>query len=341
MSAAFATVLQPDLSLARTERDIPRPRRGEALIRLRATSLNYHDVLRLGGGYPDLPLPCVPFSDGCGDVVAVGEEVTRVAVGDRVMPNFFPLWSGGPESAYGRSVVYGDHIDGTLQSHLCADALALVRAPSHLDDLEAATLGCAGVTAWRSVVALGGARPGQWVVVEGTGGVALFALAFARMSGARVCVTSSSDEKLDRARELGADATINYRSHPDWAKEVLELTDGRGADHVVDIGGPDTLPLAIKAAAIGGRVSIIGARSGIGREPPFPIRTVMKKNLTLRGLSVGSRTDFEDMCAAISSSGYRPVIGATLPYADVEKAVELMESQQHVGKIALAIDERG
>lgn len=337
MSDAFAYRLHGAGQLIREARDIPSPRRGEALVKLSATSVNFHDVIRIRGGYPDLPLPIIPFSDGCGEVIEVGEDVTRVKPGDRVMPTFFPEWIAGPVNAWVRSTVYGDHIDGTLQSHLCTNAAALVTAPPHLDDLEAATLGCAGLTAWRSVITLGLAKPGDVVVIEGTGGVSLFALAFAKMAGAHAVVTSSSDEKLERARALGADDTINYHATPDWGGEVLRLTDGEGASHVIDIGGPDTLPQAIKAAKVGGRVSIIGARSGLEREPIFPVRTVMKKNVTLAGLSVGSRADFEAMVQAVHVNGLKPVIGAVLPVDRVIEAVELMESQKHFGKIAISI----
>lgn len=337
MSEPFAFRLHAAGQLVRETANIPTPRRGEALVRLAATSVNFHDVIRIRGGYPDLPLPIIPFSDGCGEVIAVGEDVSRVKPGDRVMPNFFPGWIAGPVDANVRASVYGDQINGTLQSHLCTDAAALVPAPAHLSDLEAATLGCAGLTAWRSVIALGAARPGDVVVIEGTGGVSLFALAFARMAGARTIVTSSSDDKLERARALGAHDTINYRATPDWAAEVLKLTGGEGASHVIDIGGPDTLPQAIKAAKVGGRVSIIGARSGLEREPIFPVRTVMKKNVTLSGLSVGSRSDFEAMVAAVSVHGLKPVISEVLPVDRVMEAVELMESQKHFGKIAISI----
>jgi NADPH:quinone reductase-like Zn-dependent oxidoreductase len=337
MADAFSLQLRAPGQLTLQQRDIPVPRRGEAVVRLSATSVNFHDVIRVGGGYPHLPLPIIPFSDGCGEVVAVGEGVDRIKLGDRVMPNFFPNWIAGPVNGRVRAIVYGDQIDGTLQSHLCTNADAFVLAPPHLNDVEAATLGCAGLTAWRSVVALGSAQPGDVIVIEGTGGVSLFALSFAKMTGARVIITSSSDEKLERAKALGADDTINYRSTSDWADEVLKLTDGEGASHVIDIGGPQTLPLAIKAAKVGGRVSIIGARSGLDVEPIFPVRTVMRKNVTLTGLSVGSRSDFENMVRAVSTQRLKPTLSHVLPVDQAMEAIRLMESQQHFGKIGISI----
>lgn len=335
MSNAFAFVLRDTDTLVREDRPVPEPRRGEVVVALGATSVNFHDVIRVRGGYPDLPLPIVPFSDGCGLVVSVGEDVSRLKIGDRVMPNFFRNWMAGPVSAENRSVVYGDQIDGTLQSHLRTEASALVLAPEHLDDAEAATLGCAGLTAWRSVIALGNAQPNDVVVIEGTGGVALFALTFAKLAGARVILTSSSDEKLERARALGADDCINYRATPDWGKEVKRLTNGEGASHIVDIGGPETLPHAIQACRIGGRISIIGARSGLDANPIFPVRVVMKGNITLSGVSVGSRLDFETMVAAIAQHKIRPVIGGTFLASQVMDAIAQMEAQTHFGKIAI------
>lgn len=339
MPNAYAYVLRAAGSLIRESRPIPEPRRGEVVVALAATSVNFHDIIRVRGGYPDLPIPIIPFSDGCGIVVSVGEDVSRLKIGDRVMPNFFRNWIAGPVSTENRMVVYGDQIDGTLQSHLRTEAAALVRAPEHLSDAEAATLGCAGLTAWRSVIALGNAQPQDVVVIEGTGGVALFALEFAKLAGARVILTSSSDEKLERGRQLGADECINYRSTPDWGKEVKRLTGGEGATHVIDIGGPETLPHAIEACRVGGRISIIGARSGLDANPVFPVRVVMKRNITLSGLSVGSRLDFETMVAAYAQHKLRPVIGETFPVRNVMEAIDQMERQQHFGKIAIDLQD--
>jgi NADPH:quinone reductase-like Zn-dependent oxidoreductase len=338
MADALAMVLREAKGhLILEERAVPEPRLGEIVVKLAATSVNFHDILNIEGFYQGLPYPRVPFSDGCGAIVAVGEGVKGFAVGDRVMPCFYPNWIGGPITQLARSEILGDHRDGCLQTHLRMDHRLFVRAPDHLSDVEAATLGCAGLTAWRSVVVNAQIKPGETVVVEGTGGVSLFALGYAKLCGARVIITSSSDEKLERARGLGADETINYRKTPEWGREVIKLTEGRGADLVVDIGGPDTFPHAVHAAAVGGHISVIGARTGVGRDPEFPVRTVMAKNVTVRGLSVGNRAHFEDMCRAVAQAKFHPPVGQVLDFRQAEEALALMEKQVHFGKLVLSI----
>ena len=319
------------------ERDVPELRRGEALLRMRASCLNYHDLLGIGGRIPGLSYPRVPLSDGCGEVVAVGNDVERIAVGDRVAPCFLPHWIGGPPTPEARRAILGDTCDGCLQQYLCIAADSLVKVPAHLSDLEAATLPCAALTAWRSVAIDAGTRAGDTVLVQGTGGVAIFALQFAKALGATVIVTSSSEAKLERAAALGADHGIDYRTTPDWAKRVQELTVGRGVDLVVEGGGAGTFPQSVQAAALGGHVSVIGVLAGMG-DAELSIGQVMQKNLRIEGVTVGSRSDFEAMCRAIEGRSIRPVISDVFSMDEVPKGLDLMERGGHFGKIAIAID---
>lgn len=329
-------VLAPGEPLAPAHRPRRDPRRGEVLLRIRATSVNFHDYSGVHGRIANLPWPRIPFSDACAEVLDVGEDVTRVVMGDRVCPNFFPKWQGGRPSQDGLSVIYGDQVDGFLQEYVCVDAGSLVHAPRHLTDAEAATLPCAGLTAWRSLVVEAQVKPGATVVVQGTGGVSLFALGIAKMLGARVIATSSSEEKLVRAEELGADHVINYRRTPDWDQQVLALTNGRGADVVVDVGGSDTLPRAVMASAIDGHVSVIGVLSGVASA--FPLRLAMAKNVTVRGITVGSRADLDAFCRALEATHYRPVIDSVFDRGAVNEALGLLVSQRHFGKIAIAAE---
>lgn len=336
MTDALAMVLEEKgAPLKLVRRAIPEPARGQAILRVRATSLNFHDYMNVSGAMPRLPYPRVPFSDACGEVVAMGADVTRVAVGDRVAPNFFVRWQGGRPSTEACAIVYGDQIDGGLQEYMLVEADSLVKVPAHLTDLEAATLGCAGLTAWRSVSVEAQVRAGDTVVVQGTGGVSLFALGFAKMLGARVIVTSSSDEKLERARDLGADHLINYRTAPDWERDVVKFTGGRGADLVVDVGGVSTFARSIRAARMDGHISVIGALSG-AEKIDFPMAAAMARNVTIRGITVGSRAHFEDVCRAMEVSQYRPVLHhEVFDMEDASSAINLMKSQAHFGKIAI------
>ena len=234
------------------------------------------------------------------------------------------------------SPVLGDQVDGALQTHLCLPAASVVRAPSGLNHLEIATLGCAALTAWRSVVVEAQVQPGQTVVLQGTGGVSLAALAFAKMLGARVILTSSSDAKLARAKQLGADVLINYRTTPDWSAAVLEATAGAGANLVVEVGGGETLGQAIKAARLGGHISVIGILTGY-QAASFPLAMVMSKNLTVRGITVGSVANLDAMCRAIELNGYRPVIDQVFDLDHAHDAVATMKKQGHFGKIVIKI----
>jgi NADPH:quinone reductase-like Zn-dependent oxidoreductase len=323
-------------ALRLVERPVPRPGPGEILVRVRAASLNYRDLVVLKGVYrPDLPLPYVPASDGCGEVVAVGDGVTRFRVGDRAVPAYTQGWIDGlptPEMRAQRTL--GGPLAGLLQGYVVVPAEDAVAAPAHLTDVEAATLPIAALTAW-SVLQEGGVKPGDWVLVEGTGGVAVFALQLAKLAGARVVALSSSDEKLARARELGADARVNYRSTPEWAAPVREATGGRGVDIVVETGGAATLPQALAAATFGGFVGVVGFVGGF--EARIDVRRLLGPMVRVQGIAVGSRSRFEAMNRAIAAHGLRPVIDRVFPLEAAADAFALMERGGHFGKIAVSL----
>jgi NADPH:quinone reductase-like Zn-dependent oxidoreductase len=322
--------------LAPAERDEPQPRAREVVVKFRAASLNYRDVLFHKGVYnPRARFPAVPLSDGAGEVVAVGEEVTRWKIGDRVCTIYYPDWLDGasPNSEYRRSPGDGE-LDGVLREYGALHEDALVKIPEHLSFEEAATLPCAAVTAWNALVRVGSLRAGETVLTLGTGGVSAFAVQFARMHGARVIATSSSDDKLARARELGAGETVNYRETPDWDKEVLRLTGGEGVDHVVEVGGAGTLAKSVNAARVGGLVSLIGVLTGGVFDP---IR-VLTKAVRLQGVVVGSRRMFEEMNRAVAANRLRPVVGKTFAFDEAREALKYMEGGSHFGKIVIAFE---
>ena len=314
------------------DRPAPEPGAGEVAVRMRAASLNYRDLLTVQGRGGAYKLPLIPFSDGAGEVIAVGDGVTRVSVGDRVCPMFFPSWLDGGPSAANRRLALGGTRPGVLQQVMVLNAEGVTRIPPHLSFVEAATLPCAGLTAWRALFEEAQLRPGETVLVQGTGGVSIFALQFAKLAGASVIVTSSSDEKLERAKALGADHTINYRTVPEWGKAAADWAGG-GVDHVVEVGGKDTFRQSIEAARVGGSILVIGVLSGFAQEIAIP--SIFSKNLHVIGLSVGSRKMFEDMAAAIERSGIRPVIDRTFDFGAVPEAFRLMERGGHFGKIAI------
>lgn len=311
------------------------PGPGEVLVRNMATSLNYHDIAGIRGALANTPFPRVPFSDNAGIVEAVGSGVEGVETGDRVMSGFFPRWLSGEPDHSALSIILGDQIDGALRSHMVVAASSLVHVPSHLDFLQASTLGCAGLTAWRALAT--GPDPlkaGQSVLIQGTGGVSLFAIALAKSMGAQVIVISSADSKLEHAKALGADVGINYSEHEGWHKRVLEVTGGRGVDSVVEVAGGATLVRSIAACSIGGRISVIGVLTG--REAAeFPLSQVMAKNQTLAGITVGSIAQFRDFARAVEQNRLYPTIDRTFQIGDVEQAMALMLKQEHVGKIVI------
>lgn len=318
------------------ESPVPVPCSGEVLLRVHATSINYHDLIGVNGGIPGLTVPRVPFSDACGTIEAVGEGVEGWTVGERVLPSFFLDWADGRPNRASLSRILGDQVDGALQTHLVVPARILAKAPQHLSHIQAATLCCAGLTAWRAIMVEAQIQRGQTVLLLGTGGVSLFGLAFARLSGAQVIITSSSDEKLSRARELGADVTINYRKDVDWAKRVIEHTGGEGADLVIEVGGGGTLAQSIRAARVDGHVSVIGVLSGRDTQA-FPAAAVMAKNLTVRGITVGSTADLRAMCAAVENAQITPIVDSVYDLETAHEALEAMAAQQHFGKIAVTM----
>jgi len=314
------------------EQPEPEPAAGQITVRMRAASLNYRDLLTVQGKGGPYKLPLIPFSDGAGEVAAVGEGVTRVNVGDRVCPMFFPSWIDGRPSASNRRLALGGTRPGVLQEVMLLDAEGVSRIPGHLNFEEAATLPCAALTAWRALFEEARVRPGQTVLVQGTGGVSIFALQFAKLAGATVIVTSSSDEKLERAKALGADHTINYRSVPEWGKAAADWTGG-GVDHVVEVGGTDTFNQSIEAASVGGTILVIGVLSGFAQKIGMP--SLFGKNLHVIGLSVGSRRMFENLVSGIERNRIRPVVDRTFGFAAVPEALRLMERGGHFGKIAI------
>ena len=314
--------------------DRPEPGDGEVLVRIRATSLNFRDLMIAGGMYPGgTDTPVVPLSDGAGEVVSVGRGVTGFAAGDRVSGIFMQSWIGGGIVDADVGSALGGAIDGVLAEYRVFHQSGLVHIPAHLSFEEAATLPCAAVTAWNALFGLQSLKPGQTVLTLGTGGVSMFALQFAVASGARVIATSSSDEKLARARALGASETINYRQTPDWEAEVRKLTDGRGVDTVVEVGGPGTLARSIASTARDGSVQMIGVLS-MAEIDPLPILT---GGVVVRGLMVGSREMFEAMNRAIDTHQIKPVIDRTFAFEDAADAYRHLQSAQHFGKVVIAL----
>src|SRR5262245_26261321 len=279
------------------ERPEPMPGAGEVIVDMKAASLNYRDLLFVttGGGNP---LPLVPFSDGAGVVSAIGSGVSRVKVGDRVCPLYFQSWLSGPVTEEKRAKSLGGPLDGVLQQRVKLTADGVSKIPDYLSFEEAATLPCAALTAWRAIAFEAPVGPGDTVLVQGTGGVSIFALQFAKARGARVIATSSSDAKLERVRALGADETINYKTTPDWGAKARELTGGRGVDVVIEVGGENTFAQSLDAARVGGAVVVIGILGGFSA--PVMVPVVFAKNLRIFGISVGSREQFDDMCAHMS-----------------------------------------
>jgi len=318
------------------DREIPRLSDNQVLIRFRAASLNYRDVMVVRGTYnPRMKLPAVPFSDGAGKIVEIGPGVRNWKVGDRVSPVVIQRWiDGGPTAEKSRTAIGAGNYDGVLREYGAYDAESVVRVPEHLGLDEAATLPCAAVTAWHALVVSGNVQPGDTVLTLGTGGVSIFAIQFAKLFGAKVIATSSSNEKLERVLELGADDTINYREVEDWDKAVIELTGGRGVDHVVEVGGIGTLARSIKAVRTGGHIALIGALEPSGEFNPIPI---FMKAIRVQGIFIGSREMFENMNARISESDLKPVIDRKFDFEQAKEALEYMESGSHFGKIVIGI----
>lgn len=320
------------------ERDVPRPGRGQVLLQMKAAALNYRDLLMVRGRYnPRQSLPLIPCSDGVGIVGAVGDGVSRVAVGDRVAGIFSQRWIAGPPTRDRVRSTLGGPLDGMLAEYVLLDEQGVVRVPPHLSDAEAATLPCAAVTAWSALVVEGGVMAGDTVLVQGSGGVSLFALQIAKLLGARVIATSSSDEKLERLRALGADGAINYRTTPAWGEAARALAGGDGVDHVIEVGGIATLQESLRAVRIGGRVAMIGVLSGAVDK--LNITPIFMRQIRVQGILVGSRDSFEQMNRAITQHQLRPVLDErSFELADARQALEHLASGRHFGKIAIAVD---
>lgn len=321
-------------TLTLAERAPAEPGPGEIAVRVQANSLNYHDYAVVSGVLP-VTDGRIPMSDGAGEVTALGEGVSDFAIGDHVMSTFFPNWNAGPVSAARTLGVPGDHVDGFAAESVCRPAAAFTRIPAGYSMTEAATLPCAALTAWRALFVENQIGPGSCVLTQGSGGVSVFALQFAKAAGARVIATSSSDKKLAVLRELGADHVINYRDTPQWGAAALEFTNGLGVDEVVEIGGSGTLPQSIEATRVGGHISLIGVLTGWGGE--VPTATMMWKNITVSGITVGSIEDQKNMVAAIDATGLKPVIDRSFALDEIAAAFHHQASQQHFGKICLTL----
>jgi len=322
-------------SLLLVEREAPKAGPGQVVIRVHAVSLNYRDLLIAQGRYMrGLKLPLIPMSDGAGEVVETGAGVTRVKRGDRVAGIFMQNWLCGEVSATAARGALGGSLDGMLAEYVVLSQEGVVHIPSHLSYEEAATLPCAAVTAWNALTSWM-LKPGISVLVQGTGGVSILGLQFAKVAGARVIVTSSSDEKLKKAEGLGASALINYSLTPDWDQKAIELTNGVGVDHIVEVGGWGTLARSMNAVRVGGRISLIGLLTGAeGAVNPMPI---LGKQIQLQGIFVGSRDMFESMNRAIAVHQLRPVIDRVFEFREAREALRYLESGSHFGKVVIRV----
>lgn len=309
-----------------------KPGPGEIGVRIHASSLNFHDYGIVSGRMPTAN-GRIPMSDGAGIVEAVGDGVNEFVVGDNVVSTFFPTWVDGPARVGNFATTPGDGVDGYAREQVVRPASYFTHAPEGYSHAEAATLTTAGLTAWRALVVDAGLKAGDTILTLGTGGVSIFALQFAQLMGARVIATSSSDDKIERLRQLGAEHTINYKAEPEWGQRVRDLTDGRGVDHVIEVGGPGTLPQSIEAVRIGGHISLIGVLTG--RAGEVPTSKLMAKQARLQGLIVGSRSHQQEMVRAIEAGGLRPVIDRSFALEEIADAFRHEESGRHFGKICL------
>ncbi|KUY95411.1 NADPH:quinone oxidoreductase [Burkholderia territorii] len=309
----------------------------DVVVRIHSAALNYRDLMFARGDYLGIGKDAlIPVADGAGEVVETGRDVTRFKPGDRVINTYFPHWIDGPPTPQKVSGSPGAQFDGVLAEHFVSDEAALVAIPAHLDYDEAATLSCAGITAWNALFADGGLGPGSTVVLLGTGGVSIIALQLAHAAGVRTIVTSSSDAKLERARALGADATINYRTTPEWQHEVLRLTGGAGTDLVLEVGGHDTLPRSVAATRLGGIVSVIGGVSGFGG-PELGLLSLIGGIRKLHGIMVGSRAMLDDVVRLVDAKRIRPVVDRVFGFDEAPQAYAYLQSGQHFGKVVIRV----
>ena len=309
---------------------------GQVLVKMTASSLNYRDLVVPNRGYGNHTgtLPLIPVSDGVGVVSAIAPGVTRVAVGDRVCPTFFQNWISGEPDLERLTRSLGGPIDGTMTDVMCLPEDGVTKVPAHLSDLEAATLPCAALTAWSALVTCGNIRPGDRVLVQGCGGVALFAVAFAKLLGAHVTVISSSEERLERVKQLGADAGINYRSTPEWAKATRDITAGRGYDLILELGGEKTLPQSLRCIRPGGTVAMIGILSGSAMATSLGL--IITRQVRLQGVTVGHRDGFEAMVRAIDQHRLKPVVDRVFPFEELKEAMAYLNTGAQFGKVCVA-----
>ncbi len=314
----------------------PVPGTGEVLVRVRAVSLNYRDLLMVRGHYdPKLHLPRIPLSDGAGEVVEVGEGVTGFRAGDRVTGVFLQNWQEGAASAAKSRGALGGDVDGMLAEYVALPETGVLAFPEHLSYEEASTLPCAAVTAWNALIEAARVKPGDTIVIQGTGGVSIFALQFAKLCGVRVLGTSSSEEKLAKAKQLGLDAGLNYRQHPRWAAWVKEQTETEGADAIIEVGGSGTLAESLKAVRVGGTIAQIGVLSGV--EEKLSVLPILMRQIRIAGIYVGSRAMMEAMNRAIGAHRLQPVIDRIFPFDDAPSAYRYMEKGEHFGKVVLSL----
>lgn len=322
------------------DRPEPVPKGRQVLIRMHAAALNARDTIVLNRGYGratgDLPL--IPVSDGVGTVVDVGDDVSRVKIGDRVCPTYFQNWIAGEPAAPRFASALGGPLDGVMADFVCLSEEGVVRVPDYLTHQEAATLPCAALTAWSAISIHAATKPGDHVLIQGTGGVALFALAFAKLHGAHVTIISSSDEKLERVRSLGADMTVNYRRTPEWSRLAREICPDRGGfDTIIELGGEATLAQSVKSIRVGGTIALIGVLSGLG--PTLPLGAIVTRQVRLQGVTVGHRDGFEAMLAAMAQRQIRPVIGQTYGFAALKAALADYGKSEVFGKTVIRFDD--
>lgn len=315
-------------------REAAAPKASEITVRLYANSLNYHDFAVVSGMWGPTE-PRIPMADGAGEVIAVGDDVTEFKVGDAVVSTFFPTWQSGTPLVEGFATVPGDGIDGYARETVTASVASFTHAPKDWSHVQSSTLTTAALTAWRALMCDDHLKPGDTVLVQGTGGVSIFALQFAKLAGAKVIATSSSDAKLEKLQALGADHVINYKATPQWGALAREMSGGHGIDHIVEVGGPATLEQSMLAARVGGHISVIGILTGLAGD--FPLVTALIKQLRMQGVLVGSRTQQQAMVKAIDANGMTPIVDKVFALEEIVQAFQYQESNQHFGKICLAI----
>jgi NADPH:quinone reductase-like Zn-dependent oxidoreductase len=314
----------------------PKAGPGQVVVKMAASSLNYRDLVVPNRGYGSHTgnLPLIPVSDGAGTVVETGPGVRRVTAGDRVCPSYFQRWISGEPDLERLTQSLGGPIDGTMTDYMCLSEEGVCKVPEYLSDLEAATLPCAALTAWSALVTCSSTRPGDRVLVQGCGGVALFALAFAKALGAHVTVITSSDERIERVRQLGADATVNYRDMPEWAKATRDITGGRGYDLILELGGEMTLPQSLRCVRPGGTIAMIGILSGSAMAASLGL--IITRQVRLQGVTVGHRDGFEAMLRAMAQHRIKPVIDRVFAFEELKVAMAHLQSGRQFGKVCVA-----